>query len=239
MKNLESHPREDGPATLEGVLEEMLAEDKRKAFVMEFHQRVNEQLFWEGERDRRKDAEAKRRLAERIAEIEKEADRDPLLTELLNRRGFERTLREIRDTGATGALLMLDIDKFKDINDEYGHPVGDLVLRAVAQRLKGVCRESDQIARWGGEEFLVLFPGATAEDVQKKFTPEGAERAGITIRFEKEGSEAPKLDITFSGGITDLGIQEDLDEALTRADKTLYEIKQSGRNRLEIASTQP
>lgn len=236
MEGPESDPHPNPIGQIEGMLEEMLAEQKREAFVREFHQHINEQLIEEREIERRRNAEAAKRLAKRMQEVQHETEHDPMLTELLNRKGFERIVEEARKEGITGALLMADIDKFKDINDTYGHLIGDLMLRTVARRFKSICRESDQIARWGGEEFLMFFPNATAEDILKKFTPEGTDEAKLGFVFEKQDSGAPVLNVTFSGGITNLGPHEIINDAVARADAALYHVKKNGRNRLEIAA---
>ncbi len=221
-------------------MEEVFAEGPRKDFVIEFHQGVNEQLLKEKQQERRKNLELSnenKALNRRVAETEEKADHDTL-TGLLNRDGFEKVLAEIRKEGTSGALLMIDIDKFKDMNDTYGHPIGDMVLKAVASRLQAMCRELDMVVRWGGEEFILFFPNTTAEQVLKKFTPEGQQgNAAINIKFRRSDSNVnmPEIKINFSGGVTDLGVDEKLDDAVARADKTLYHVKETGRNRLEVA----
>jgi diguanylate cyclase (GGDEF)-like protein len=212
-------------------LEELLAEGPRKDHVIDFYKGVGYQLYKEGGEERRKNEQ----LSESLVEIGKKADHDPLLGELLNREGFRSALAEIRKTGMSGALLMIDIDHFKKINDDHGHPVGNLALKAVARHLKAMCRPSDLIGREGGEEFVIFFPGATAEQILKqKLTPEGQENAVINIEFEPSDSNTPKIKITVSGGITDLNVDDDFEMALARTDATLYKIKKSGRNKVEL-----
>jgi diguanylate cyclase (GGDEF)-like protein len=201
-------------------------------------------LLKEKQQERRKNLELSSEnkvLNRRIAETEEKADHDAL-TGLLNREGFEKVLVEIRKTGRSGALLMIDIDKFKDMNDTYGHPIGDLVLKAVARRLQAMCRELDMVVRWGGEEFILFFPNTTAEEVLRKFTPEGQQgNAAINIKFKRSDSNmpTPEIEISFSGGVTDLGVDEKLDDAMARVDKALYHVKETGRNRLEMTGKGP
>jgi len=170
-----------------------------------------------------------------LAKIEKEADLDHL-TGLLNRRGFKKKLAEMREEGTTGALLLLDIDRFKEINDAHGHTNGDLVLKAVARHLKTICRESDLTVRWSGDEFILFFPDTTADQILKKFTSEASKKAAINVQFTRRGEpETSKINITFSGGVVDLGLHADENEAVGRADRTLYDVKDAGRNEIKVS----
>lgn len=220
-------------------MEERFAKEPKQKFVAEFHQGVNEQLLEEKYNQGRRNEALSREnemLYNRIAEAEARADHDAL-TGLLDRGGFERVLEEIRKLGTSGALLLLDIDEFKSINDTYGHNTGDMVLKAVAGRLKEICRESDIVARWGGEELVIFSPNTRAGQALRKFNSEELKKAvvNVTFKFPDAESEKPDILVTFSGGVTDLGIDEELSEAIERADQTLYHIKNNGRNRLELA----
>ncbi|WP_174300446.1 GGDEF domain-containing protein [Caulobacter sp. S45] len=131
-------------------------------------------------------AEAKR-LKRRLAEVEQLADRDPL-TPVLNRRAF---LRELQRTaafcaryGAPAALVYLDLDGFKAVNDRYGHAAGDAMLEAVAQGLLDNVRESDVVARLGGDEFAVLLAQADAGAAMAKAASLTTELEGAPVVFE-------------------------------------------------------
>ncbi|WP_302141545.1 sensor domain-containing diguanylate cyclase [Halomonas alkalicola] len=165
------------------------------------------------------------KLAERAAT-------DPL-TGLLNRRAFEKHLNQevaLMQRGAPSAALMLiDIDYFKAVNDTLGHQAGDEVLLRFAEQCQEVFRESDVIGRWGGEEFVILLPRTSVPDGQY-----AAERLhsllSTTPMLEQEESRAP-LHITVSIGICSLDGGSSIDECLHRADQLLYQAKSEGRNR--------
>jgi diguanylate cyclase len=170
-----------------------------------------------------------RKLREKLAESTEEARRDPL-TQLPNRRAFEEKLAEIEKAGAALSLAICDIDRFKRINDQYGHSVGDRVIRMVADTLKAGCA-GNMVARIGGEEFVVLFEGME--------TPEAARilddtRELLAARnFKLRESDAPVGQITFSAGIAD-GVKKQSGNALKRADELLYEAKNGGRNQVRF-----
>lgn len=150
------------------------------------------------------------------------AERDQL-TDLFNRRGGSAAFLVLsqQPNREQIAALMLDIDHFKAINDLYGHSVGDRVLREMAARLRTVSDESCMIARWGGEEFLVLVPNTPEEtlaDVAEKFHRDISETA-----FNNVGV------VTVSIGAV-MYQNEALDSLVDRADKALYEAKQAGRD---------
>ena len=150
------------------------------------------------------------------------------LTDILNRRGIEPQIaREIsRATrhGSPLSLLMLDVDHFKKINDQYGHSVGDVVLRGAAQVIARTVRATDLVGRWGGEEFLVLLPHT---DLQH------ARQAAERIRKAIEATPLCEgRNVTVSGGIAEFGISDTGSGLLARADKQLYVAKSSGRNRI-------
>lgn len=157
------------------------------------------------------------------------------LTDLLNRRAMERLIegesRRQRRGGGTFALLSVDIDHFKRINDHYGHGVGDEVLKRVADVMRRSCRETDHLARMGGEEFWVLMPGAD---------PSAAlvlgERLLHDVRALELGDVATGLKVTISIGLAtaDAG-QEPTELLLRRLDVALYAAKHKGRDRLEEA----
>jgi diguanylate cyclase (GGDEF)-like protein len=127
------------------------------------------------------------------------------------------------------AAVMLDIDKFKSINDTYGHGVGDEVIRTVAARIRGRLRHSDVLGRYGGEEFAAVLPD------HEGHAAELAERIRLAVSSEPVPTQAGPLPVTISVGLTSLAPDDTtLDELLARADHALYRAKESGRNRVMI-----
>ncbi len=122
-------------------------------------------------------------------------------------------------------LVMADVDDFKSINDEFGHPVGDEVLQAVSARLVGLVREGDLVCRYGGEEFLLALAGgefASAELVDRLVAE--IDRAPVV-------TQRGDVKVTISAGWTEVGDATDVLAALTRADDALYQAKRAGKNR--------
>jgi diguanylate cyclase (GGDEF)-like protein len=153
-----------------------------------------------------------------------------MLTGLPNRRAFIARTRAATDAGQSGALLILDIDHFKRINDTYGHAVGDACLAAVADRLRRSLRKGDHVGRIGGEEFCVFLPGASEEDARTT-----GDRLCRAIAFEPEGEDLV-LRVTLSAGATLGGAPTPLDTLMVRADQALYRAKSEGRARLVLWS---
>jgi diguanylate cyclase len=168
-------------------------------------------------------------LREKLAEAGEEARSDPL-TRLPNRRAFEEQLKEYEAAGAAVSLAICDIDHFKRINDKYGHPVGDRVIRVVADTLRDNCAGS-MVARIGGEEFVVLFEGiAPAEGA--RILDEARESLGAR-HFKVRETDAPIGRITFSAGVACTRRKAD-QPAIARADALLYEAKNGGRNQVRF-----
>ena len=177
---------------------------------------------------RRQHAELRRALV-RIREL---ATRDDL-TGLPNRRAMaERlaaeTARQAR-LQAPLALVLIDLDHFKRINDAHGHAAGDAVLRGFARRVESELRGVDVMARWGGEEFLLMLPG---NDVPHAV--QAVERLRARLRAQPFDEVAPGLAVTFSAGVTACLGQGDIDSAIERADRAMYRAKQAGRDRTTI-----
>lgn len=146
------------------------------------------------------------------------------LNELIRQRNV---LIENDEPASPICLLMFDLDRFKRINDTYGHSVGDQVLQVFAQILRTEIRKNDLVARYGGEEFMAVLPGTPKSDAAQV-----AER----IRRQCENSsviahDGEQVGFTTSIGITEIRIDEELDEALNRVDTRLYAAKHQGRNR--------
>jgi diguanylate cyclase (GGDEF)-like protein len=164
-------------------------------------------------------------------ELERLASRDPL-TGCFNRRAFyaefEKAFAESREHGTELCCLMVDIDHFKRINDQFGHGVGDQAIQAVASCLSAGLRLTDTVGRYGGEEFCLMFPRTTLAEA-----PNLAER--IRIQVETEAGDrvrtASRLVITVSCGVssTAFGARTPL-ELIDQADKALYAAKEGGRN---------
>ncbi len=143
----------------------------------------------------------------------------------------EEYSRAVRAESPLG-VLMLDLDHFKDVNDVYGHLVGDRVLRAVARACRRVIREGDVLVRYGGEEFLILLPGAGADDVA--LIGERVRRA-VDETAVAEGDQQIAVTVSL-GGTTyrDSGTSSP-EQLVAQADAALYEAKAGGRDRLRVA----
>lgn len=175
---------------------------------------------------RRKEAELK---------LAYNAEHDPL-TDLLNRRGMWRAIRRVHAQGVRWqrphCIAILDLDFFKRINDDYGHIAGDGLLQDIARLLRENARESDWVARWGGEEFLILMPD-TDTDQARVFIERLRERiAAATFLVE-----AQSIRITTSAGLAGCRLEHDSqDQVVNRADRALYAAKTRGRNRVCVDS---
>lgn len=168
------------------------------------------------------------------AEIEKlhdEAETDPL-TNVLNRRGFERLASEALSAAGGSdhhAVSIIDIDHFKAINDTYGHPAGDAVLKEFAHRIKTVLRDNEIFGRIGGEEFALFIPHVTRETSIVL-----AERIRTAVNSLPFTLDEKKLTVTASLGVCHATSRMGLTRFLEKADKALYRSKRSGRDRVSI-----
>jgi diguanylate cyclase (GGDEF) domain len=161
------------------------------------------------------------RLAAERARMEVMVNRDPL-TRIHNRRFSENALQDIFTRRTSAGVIMFDMDHFKAINDAHGHPVGDRVLQGVAQRCKELLRKDECLARWGGEEFLVVVPDVDASGLQQL-----AERLRSAIA---DLSIEPVPQVTASVGIALIRNDDNLANLLQRVDQALYRAKQQGGN---------
>ncbi|SMC18360.1 diguanylate cyclase (GGDEF) domain-containing protein [Andreprevotia lacus DSM 23236] len=176
-----------------------------------------------------------------LKRVEKMACQDAL-TGVLNRRGIDMQGNQLfmraRDEVKPLVVLMIDIDHFKRVNDQYGHALGDKVLRQVAALIKSGCRQDDLVARYGGEEFLVMLPGRRCADAF-----DVAERLRGLIGGWSWTRIHPDLTLTISVGIAECGLESTLAPLLDRADRQLYRAKAAGRNRVvmepELDAAQP
>jgi len=170
-----------------------------------------------------------RRLEDAAARLKHIAAIDEL-TEIPNRRSaLERLRGEIERSRRVGDLLSvigIDIDHFKQVNDDAGHAAGDAVLREVASRMSETIREYDLVARIGGEEFLVIAPTTGTDEALSL-----AQRILQATRSKPFSAGTRRFDITLSAGVTTLGREDDVDALLARADRALYLAKEQGRDR--------
>jgi diguanylate cyclase (GGDEF)-like protein len=164
-------------------------------------------------------------VADRSEELIIVAEHDPL-TKVLNRRGFMRAAERALVDDRPAVLALIDLDHFKAINDHLGHAAGDELLHTFAQRVRDTVRSSDICARWGGEEFAVLLPGATLAQ---------ARDAMNRLRTSIARYPLPGTGLTFSCGLAATVGFADLDDTARRADKALYAAKHHGRDRIEEA----
>ncbi len=177
----------------------------------------------------------------RICHLEQENITDPLLG-IFNRRYLERRLREeillSRRDELPLSIMLIDIDRFKEINDTYGHLAGDLVLVNLADLIKQQLRKTDLVARYGGEEILVLLPH-TPEGAALHLAEKMRRAVAATVLAPATDSEEgrwPDLKITVSIGVAGLDRETDSEkEFFARADKALYRAKEEGRNRCVAA----
>lgn len=180
-----------------------------------------------------------RRLEEKVRqrtdELLQQAIRDPL-TSLFNRRYLDETLpreihRALREEEPL-AVVMIDLDHFKHFNDQWGHEAGDIVLLGVAEALLDGLRASDIACRYGGEELLVVMPGADADEAVRRITAIAAQARSVGARVMGREIEA----ITFSAGVATVPEHGESAEVLVRAaDRALYMAKETGRDRIVVA----
>ena len=166
-------------------------------------------------------------LSQANNELHRLATTDPL-TGAHNRRSLEnaakREIERLHRYGAPCSVITMDLDRFKMVNDTFGHEAGDTVLVAVCKCVRAELRQIDMLARWGGEEFVILLPHSELEQ---------ACRLAEAIRMRVEAHSFPVVGrLTASFGVAQIHRQDTLDSALKRSDEALYEAKASGRNRV-------
>ncbi|MCW2477854.1 sensor domain-containing diguanylate cyclase [Candidatus Symbiopectobacterium sp. NZEC135] len=168
-------------------------------------------------------------LQQKIGKLRFEAQTDPM-TGLYNRRGLDTILKYWHTLHRDFAIVALDIDHFKRVNDTFGHDTGDTVIKFIAEQLRAGSRDSDILCRSGGEEFLVLLPETSQEM---------AEQIAERLRINTEAMASPAGNITISLGVSLWRAEKNgdfsIDQALKLADKALYRAKQEGRNRVVLA----
>jgi diguanylate cyclase len=171
-------------------------------------------------------------LRQELAVVKEESLRDGL-TGIYNRRAFDDHLQSLTERNLIDrydfALLVLDIDDFKMVNDTYGHLVGDRVLLALAETCRQMVRSDDFLARYGGEEFVIVLPGASRRNAVKKAKQicKAIDKTSYTL---DQDDEQPPLTLTVSIGATAFKKGDISSSVLERADKALYHAKQAGKN---------
>lgn len=176
-------------------------------------------------------------LREDVDRLGSEAMTDSL-TEVANRRGFDFSLRDATDrsmqTGQPCALLMADLDHFKRVNDNFGHQVGDKILRFVANTMKKTIRGGDILSRYGGEEFAIILPNTDEKGALKV-----AENLlhEVSARQLTTGTNSQPIGrVTMSIGLALYNNNETLENFIERADQHMYHAKESGRNQVKASS---
>lgn len=170
-------------------------------------------------------------LNESLKRVEQLAVTDTL-TETYNRRKFDEIVVKEHHRAEHGdtpfSVIMFDIDRFKRVNDKFGHSAGDQVLKHLSKMIRGLIRQGDLLIRWGGEEFLILLPDTKIEEAGPF-----AER----IRLEVEQEQFADVgSITISLGVAQLRAEDSTDALLKRVDNALYQAKQEGRNRVVLCA---
>ena len=152
------------------------------------------------------------------------------LTNIHNRLGidtaFERELKKFQSSHQPFGVILIDIDNFKNINDKYGHQVGDKVLQSIAKILQEHTRDTDIVGRWGGEEFLIICPQTDMTGTSR--------RAELLRKFIEEHKFHTVVQVTASFGVSTILDDDTQDTLLKRVDKALYKAKESGKNRVSI-----
>ncbi len=175
----------------------------------------------------------KAELEQALAQIRLLATQDEL-TGLFNRRHMSTLLTQehlrTQRSGAPLCIVLMDLDHFKRINDGHGHHAGDAVLKGFAEAGRQALRGTDVLARWGGEEFLLMLPGADAGQAASVVERIRAQLAAVSF-----DEVAPGLGVTFSAGLALFEPGQTLDQAVERADQAMYRAKTGGRNRTEFA----
>jgi diguanylate cyclase (GGDEF)-like protein len=172
--------------------------------------------------------------SERMRELQREASQDPL-TGLKNRRRFEEDLRRelarSRRDGTSGALMTLDLDNFKQVNDTLGHPIGDRVIEEIAGVLGGRTRETDVLARIGGDEFAIVLPNCDEEEAQQV----GETIATAVREHVPQPPEVPQITVSVGIAMFGVGTEAGIESLIAEADTAMYAAKASGRDGVRLA----
>lgn len=235
-RHAEAIARADSLESLAGVVREMLDDSRAvQRLVRQAQDRLTEEHSRAGELESRV-----RALESELRRLSDEVSTDAL-TQVANRRGLQRAFeqelavraRQAEGGGAAAPLSvgLIDIDNFKRLNDTLGHAAGDTALKTLAAAVRERLRPTDHLARFGGEEFVVLLPATDAQEAQQALT---RLQRGLTAALFMHGEQ--EVFVTFSAGVTGWRDGETLEAALERADEALYEAKRTGKNRTCLAS---
>jgi diguanylate cyclase len=172
-------------------------------------------------------------IQERTKSLEEEVLLDSL-TNTHNRRAYEmridEELQRFKRYNQIFSLILLDVDHFKRVNDDYGHRAGDKCLREIINRIRPSLRKADFLARYGGEEFVVILPGTSSENAGI-----AAEKLRQIIERTTFLFQGHKISVTISSGVTQANLSdEDPQTVFTRVDAAMYEAKREGRNRVVV-----
>lgn len=230
-RHAEAIARADSLESLAGVVREMLDDSRAvQRLVRQTQDRLTEEHARAGELESRV-----RALEAELRRLSDEVSTDAL-TQVSNRRGLQRAFEQelaVRARQAEGAsgvpplsVGLIDIDNFKRLNDSLGHAAGDAALKSLAAAVRERLRPTDHLARFGGEEFVVLLPQTSAEEARQALT---RLQRSLTAALFMHGEQ--EVFVTFSAGVTAWREGEALETALERADEALYEAKRAGKNR--------
>ena len=222
------------------ALADLLEREGNLVAAIQEHRSAHRLIAQRNETDRRRRLDGARARA-RLAKAERDTatlsrlSYEDALTGLGNRRFAQEELPRLmdaaRDTGRPLALALVDVDRFKEINDRHSHAAGDDVLRTVAEILKRHCRDGDLVVRYGGDEFLVAFPGLSIADAGRI-----AERLRTAVEQESWKAIAPGATVTLSIGVATADDLTDPAGLVHGADMHLYAAKREGRNRVRLAA---
>lgn len=230
----DAHDLEELKQAVQGQVENILcAMDTLRAREQQREQQLGEQLQTLMSRMQSMEAES-RSFRQHLEQQRADALRD-VLTALPNRRAYEERIKaevaRVKRYGGKLSLAVGDVDRFKRVNDDYGHLAGDKVLKVTAATLAKSLREADFIARYGGEEFVLLMPDT--DHVQAQHVVEKLRRAVEGCRFHYQGTQVP---ITLSFGIAQFEEGDGPESFFARADQALYQAKREGRNRFCVGA---
>lgn len=205
----------------------------RQYLVMKDNNRLMEQLTKTKNDLERSNAKLRETVAElqKTSALREEEARTDFLTGLLNRRYIMNMLEDLQQQahreGIVFSLMLLDVDHFKTINDQYGHDIGDLVLTRIPEILRKCTRKTDILGRFGGEEFIVILPETDLSEAKQI-----SERIRIAVSEEQIMCQTFNIVVTISIGVTTWKANDTYETLYRRADKGLYEAKYAGRNQM-------